>query len=59
MDEIKVAALGAVRAEAVPWTVHGDEEHAMHERRLRIEIALKAAAKKPMKIPTSQNEQIT
>ncbi len=49
--EIKVTALGAVRAEAVSWTVDADEKDAVHKRGLRIEVAFKAAAKKPMKIP--------
>ena len=59
LHKIKVTALWAVRAEAIPWTVDADEEDAMHKRTLSIEVALKTAAEQPVKIPTGKYERDT
>ena len=56
VDEVKVTALGPVRAEAIPWAVDADKKHAVNQRRLRVEIALKAATEQAMKEPASKRE---
>jgi hypothetical protein len=57
LDKINVTALGLVRAEAITWAVNTNKKDAMDESRLRIEIALKTAAKKPMKVPVIEIEK--
>jgi hypothetical protein len=51
IDKVKIIALGPVRAETIPRAVDADEKHAMNQRSLRVEVALKTAAQQPMKIP--------